>query len=269
MKAIPFSVNHFFQWKVFVLMETTAGSGSYSSSQKPFLLAKVIHFDGNHCPQWKLLLLVEAIFSSGCHLLYWKLFVLVENALFNRNYSFQWELLFLVETTGLQQYSFHLVETVPFSGRHFLHWKLFLLLEAIHFSENHSFQWKPFLLGEAFYFVEIIAPFFQWKLLPLIETFPFSGSHSFQCFNIFVRRSYHQLRELLNTNDSVRLLKMVNLPCIHIPVEVFRSSHQRCSMKKGVLRNLTKFTGKHLCQSLFFNKVTDLRPAALLNMRLF
>ena len=27
----------------------------------------------------------------------------------------------------------------------------------------------------------------------------------------------------------------------------------RCSMKKVVLRNFTKFTGKHLCQSLFFN----------------
>ena len=27
------------------------------------------------------------------------------------------------------------------------------------------------------------------------------------------------------------------------------------SVKKGVLRNFTKFTGKHLCQSLFFNKV--------------
>ena len=27
------------------------------------------------------------------------------------------------------------------------------------------------------------------------------------------------------------------------------------SMKKGVLKNFTKFTGKHLCQSLFFNKV--------------
>ena len=25
-------------------------------------------------------------------------------------------------------------------------------------------------------------------------------------------------------------------------------------MRKGVLRNFTKFTGKHLCQSLFFNK---------------
>ena len=30
--------------------------------------------------------------------------------------------------------------------------------------------------------------------------------------------------------------------------------------KKGVLRNFTKFTGKHLCQSLFFNKVAGLRP---------
>ena len=35
----------------------------------------------------------------------------------------------------------------------------------------------------------------------------------------------------------------------------FRSSHQRCSLSKGVLRNFAKFTGKHLCQSLFFNKV--------------
>ena len=36
-----------------------------------------------------------------------------------------------------------------------------------------------------------------------------------------------------------------------------RSSHQRCSVKKGVLRNFAKFTGKHLCQSLFFNEVAE------------
>ena len=30
---------------------------------------------------------------------------------------------------------------------------------------------------------------------------------------------------------------------------------QRCSAKKGVLRNFVKFTRKYLCQSLFFNKV--------------
>ena len=39
--------------------------------------------------------------------------------------------------------------------------------------------------------------------------------------------------------------------------------------KKGVLRNFTKFTGKNLCLSLFFNKVTDLRPATLLKKRLW
>ena len=29
-----------------------------------------------------------------------------------------------------------------------------------------------------------------------------------------------------------------------------------------------KFTGKHLCQNLFFNKAADLRPATLLKKRL-
>ena len=31
-----------------------------------------------------------------------------------------------------------------------------------------------------------------------------------------------------------------------------------CSLRKGILRNFAKFTGKHLCQSLFFNKVAGL-----------
>ena len=48
-----------------------------------------------------------------------------------------------------------------------------------------------------------------------------------------------------------------------------RSSHPEVFCKKGVLKNVTKFTGRHLCQSLFFNKVTDLRPATLLKKRLW
>ena len=40
------------------------------------------------------------------------------------------------------------------------------------------------------------------------------------------------------------------------PISSSRSSH-RCSVKKGVLRNFSKFTGKHLCH-LFFNKVAGL-----------
>ena len=39
--------------------------------------------------------------------------------------------------------------------------------------------------------------------------------------------------------------------------------------KKFVPRNFAKFTGKHLCQSLFFNKVAGLRPATLLKKRLW
>ena len=38
-----------------------------------------------------------------------------------------------------------------------------------------------------------------------------------------------------------------------------RSSRPVVFCKKGVLRNFTKFTGKHLCQSLFFNKVSFLK----------
>ena len=48
-----------------------------------------------------------------------------------------------------------------------------------------------------------------------------------------------------------------------------RSSHQRCSVIKGVLRNFAKFTGKHLCQSPFLNKVAGMRPATLLRKRLW
>ena len=42
-----------------------------------------------------------------------------------------------------------------------------------------------------------------------------------------------------------------------------RSSRPEVLCKKGVLRNFAKSTGKHLCQSLFFNKVAGLRFATL------
>ena len=54
-----------------------------------------------------------------------------------------------------------------------------------------------------------------------------------------------------------------------LAVEPFlRSSSRRYSLRKGALRNFTKFKGKHLCQSLFFNKVAGLKPATLLKKRL-
>ena len=50
---------------------------------------------------------------------------------------------------------------------------------------------------------------------------------------------------------------------------IVRSSHQSCSVTKGVLRNFAKFTGKHLCQNFFFNKVADLSPVTLFKKRLW
>ena len=44
---------------------------------------------------------------------------------------------------------------------------------------------------------------------------------------------------------------------------ISRSSRPEVFCKRGVLRNLVKFTGKHLRQSLFFNKIAGLRPATL------
>ena len=40
----------------------------------------------------------------------------------------------------------------------------------------------------------------------------------------------------------------------------FRSSNQKFSIIKGVIKNFLKFTRKHLCQGLFFNKVAGLTP---------
>ena len=56
---------------------------------------------------------------------------------------------------------------------------------------------------------------------------------------------HKNLKEIGITQDVSKLTIFMNL-------WYDNGSHRRCSVRKGVLRN---FTGKHLCQSLFFNKV--------------
>ena len=53
-----------------------------------------------------------------------------------------------------------------------------------------------------------------------------------------------------------KMLRLVKWFCTLI---WYRSSLPKGFCRKGVLRNFAKFTGKHLCQSLFFNKVAGLR----------
>ena len=48
---------------------------------------------------------------------------------------------------------------------------------------------------------------------------------------------------------------------------ILKSSHERCSIEKGVLKNFANFTEKHLCWSLF-NKVAKLRACNIIRKRL-
>ena len=62
---------------------------------------------------------------------------------------------------------------------------------------------------------------------------------------------------------ATRLFTMFNRFCFQSVCTFnnnIRSSQQRCSVKKGVLRNFPKSTGKHLCQSHLFNKASNLQP---------
>ena len=71
-------------------------------------------------------------------------------------------------------------------------------------------------------------------------------------------------------SQTISKLKLKILPKADSEINVFfiEAVLRRCSVKKGVLRDFAKFTGKHLCQGLFFNKIAGHRPATLLKKRL-
>ena len=50
---------------------------------------------------------------------------------------------------------------------------------------------------------------------------------------------------------------LVSKTSLRYVLKMSEAVDQRCSVKKGVLENFTKFTGKHLWQSLFFKKVEN------------
>ena len=61
--------------------------------------------------------------------------------------------------------------------------------------------------------------------------------------------------ELVSSGSSNTLLSDVFSGNEKYISSTYRSSRPEVFCKKVVLRNFTKFTGKHLCQSIFFNKV--------------
>ena len=78
----------------------------------------------------------------------------------------------------------------------------------------------------------------------------FSGDFLCEFSQIFLEKLF------FGTNPDESSIPIPRWSIQEQPPEVF--------YKKGALKNFTKSTGKHLCQSLFFNKVAVLRPATLL-----
>ena len=76
------------------------------------------------------------------------------------------------------------------------------------------------------------------KCLNFIRVFPFFISFFY----------WNEINKKSAIKEGTR--KMENCKANHI---LDRSSHRMCSVRKGVLRNFAKVTGKYLCQSPFFN----------------
>ena len=117
-------------------------------------------------------------------------------------------------------------------------------------------------------------PFFRkfWRLNSPFFNFPF-----YECVIFFWRRrrdivSFSSLfiksayifgppTEIvyfeLFTNVNFWKLGWLCMSCLFYYFRKDRSSQRMCSVRNDVLRNFSKFTGKHLCQSLFFNKVSS------------
>ena len=67
---------------------------------------------------------------------------------------------------------------------------------------------------------------------------------------------------------SVNLLHIFRIHFIITPLEGCFYSHRRSSVKRSVHKDFAKFTGKHQCLNLYFNKIASLRTVNLLKKRL-
>ena len=70
----------------------------------------------------------------------------------------------------------------------------------------------------------------------------------------------------IDTNISI--ISSTQIACDVMCVQYVQKQPPEVFFKKGVLKNFANFTGKHLCWSLFFNKVADLRVCNFIKKRL-
>ena len=89
-------------------------------------------------------------------------------------------------------------------------------------------------------------------------------------FAKFLRRPFltQYLRWLLLPIVFIQISVSLNEMFIYCLL-VYTEAATRDVLKKSLLKNFAKFTGKHLCQNPFLNKFAVLRPATLLKKRLW
>ena len=94
---------------------------------------------------------------------------------------------------------------------------------------------------------------------------PSPNNENLNCSVIYINEfSLHRTAinwTVLIVAAQILLLRAILEMKISIPG---RSSQERCSVKKGVLKNFANFTGKHLCWSLFLIKFQAFNPGTLL-----
>ena len=86
-----------------------------------------------------------------------------------------------------------------------------------------------------------------------------TGLDMSSAFDMIEREQLMQILELILKEDEIRMCRLLlRETSTTLRFEKDRSSRPEVFCKKDVVRNFAKFTGKHLCQSLFFNKVAGL-----------
>ena len=119
----------------------------------------------------------------------------------------------------------------------------------------------------------------------------FNFSNALKCFNIRTKFQVHIICSYRRKDGGIifqisNFISMLNYTLVikhmftlqkypnfgklkSITIMSSRSSRRRCSVWKGVPRNFAKFTEKHLCQKLFFNKKETLAHVFPVNFSKF
>ena len=85
--------------------------------------------------------------------------------------------------------------------------------------------------------------FGMWTSVKLAMHGPSMASHTWLIHELYYLICFLSLILKL----CLHCRKTFRFCCFFVFDPVIRSSHRRCSVRKGVLRNFAKFTGKHLC----------------------